>query len=153
LEAKGVVWQRLPILLNSGESYSPFHTASLSSISGKALPSVCLSNIVTLLQAALEAGEVVWQRGLLRRRALCHGVSGNAYVFLALYKLTGDVKHLQRAQAFGRFLLERADALIEGGEMHGGDHPWSLFEGLAGTACLYLDLADPENATFPGYGV
>jgi hypothetical protein len=110
-------------------------------------------NIVTLLQAALEAGEVVWQRGLLRRRALCHGVSGNAYVFLALYKLTGDVKHLQRAQAFGRFLLERADALIEGGEMHGGDHPWSLFEGLAGTACLYLDLADPENATFPGYEV
>ncbi|GAQ79088.1 hypothetical protein KFL_000240190 [Klebsormidium nitens] len=103
------------------------------------------------LQAATEAGEVVWQRGLLRKVGLCHGVAGNAYVFLALYKLTGDAKHLQRAHAFGRFRSEEADALIEAGEMHGGDRQWSLFEGLAGTPCLYLDLTNPQNAKFPGY--
>lgn len=105
------------------------------------------------MQAALEAGEFVWQRGLLRKVGLCHGVAGNAYVFLALYKLTGDAKQLQRAHAFGRFLYEEADVLVEAGEMHGGDRPWSLFEGLAGTACLYLDLTDPENAKFPGFEV
>jgi hypothetical protein len=37
-----------------------------------------------LLQAARQAGEVVWRRGLLRKAGLCHGVAGNAYAFLAL---------------------------------------------------------------------
>ncbi|CAI7909081.1 unnamed protein product [Closterium sp. NIES-53] len=41
-----------------------------------------------LLQAAIEAGEVVWHRGLLRRVGLCHGISGNAYTFLALHRAT-----------------------------------------------------------------
>lgn len=37
------------------------------------------------LQAAMEAGEVVWNRGLLKRVGICHGISGNTYVFLSLY--------------------------------------------------------------------
>jgi hypothetical protein len=41
------------------------------------------------LAAALRAGELVWQRGLLRKGpGLCHGVSGNAYALLRLYKTT-----------------------------------------------------------------
>jgi lantibiotic modifying enzyme len=41
------------------------------------------------LQAAQRAGEVVWQRGLLKKGpGLCHGVAGNAYALLRLWKTT-----------------------------------------------------------------
>lgn len=41
------------------------------------------------LNLALDAGEVVWQRGLLRKGySICHGVAGNAYCFLDLYQTT-----------------------------------------------------------------
>lgn len=50
------------------------------------------------LEEALQCGEVVWHRGLLKKGyGLCHGAAGNAYAFLALYKLTHDPKHLYRA--------------------------------------------------------
>ncbi|XP_052206409.1 lanC-like protein GCR2 isoform X2 [Diospyros lotus] len=41
------------------------------------------------VKAAIDAGKVVWERGLLKRVGICHGISGNSYVFLALYRLTG----------------------------------------------------------------
>ena len=41
------------------------------------------------LQAARKAGELVWQRGLLKKGpGLCHGVAGNGYTFLHLYKVS-----------------------------------------------------------------
>ena len=41
------------------------------------------------LSAALRAGEVVWQRGLLRKGpGLCHGVAGNGYALLHLYQVS-----------------------------------------------------------------
>ncbi|KAI3919025.1 hypothetical protein MKW92_025029 [Papaver armeniacum] len=103
------------------------------------------------LRAAIDAGEVVWERGLLRRVGICHGVSGNAYVFLSLYRLTGNVKYLYRAKAFACFLLDKAEKLILEGKMHGGDHPYSLFEGLVGMTYLFLDMILPAQARFPGY--
>lgn len=102
-------------------------------------------------EAAVDAGEIVWNRGLLRRVGICHGISGNAYVFLALYRLTGERKYLYRAKAFASFLLDKACALISSGQMHGGDHPYSLFEGLAGTAYLWFDMVRPLEAKFPAY--
>lgn len=106
-------------------------------------------------QAAVEAGEVVWQRGLLRRLGLCHGISGNAYVFLSLHRGMGGrqekQQHLFRAKQFASFLCKQGRALVESGEIHGGDRPYSLFEGLAGTACLLFDVTKPETARFPAY--
>lgn len=102
-------------------------------------------------QAAIEAGDVVWNRGLLRRLGLCHGISGNSYVFLSLYRVMGGKQHLFRAQQFTSFLHKHARASIDSGEMHGGDRPHSLFEGLAGTACLFFDLTKPEMSRFPAY--
>lgn len=102
-------------------------------------------------EAAVDAGEVVWRQGLLRKVGLCHGVSGNAYTFLALHRLTGNRRHLHRAKSFSNFLYEQRLNLISSGQMHGGDHPYSLFEGLAGTSCLRLDVLRPEDARFPGY--
>ncbi|XP_057451013.1 lanC-like protein GCL2 [Lotus japonicus] len=103
------------------------------------------------LDAAIEAGEVVWSRGLLKRVGICHGISGNAYVFLSLYQLTGNVMYLYRAKAFACFLLDRAHKLISRGEMHGGDRPYSLFEGVGGMAYFFLDMVDPSQAKFPAY--
>lgn len=49
------------------------------------------------LERATAAGDVVWQRGLVRKGyGLCHGVAGNAYVFLELYKVTKELKWLHR---------------------------------------------------------
>ncbi len=49
------------------------------------------------LHAAQRCGEVVWQRGLLKKGCgLCHGVAGNAYTFLRLHQLTGQTKYLHR---------------------------------------------------------
>ncbi|KAM3343540.1 lanC-like protein GCL2 isoform X2 [Capsicum galapagoense] len=103
------------------------------------------------LNAAVDAAEVVWNRGLLKRVGMCHGISGNAYVFLSLYRLTGNAEYLYRAKAFACFLLDRAHKLLMEGEMHGGDSPYSLFEGIAGMAYLFLDMTDPKNARFPAY--
>ncbi|KAE9590632.1 hypothetical protein Lal_00023319 [Lupinus albus] len=102
-------------------------------------------------QATIDAGEVVWTRGLLKRVGMCHGISGNTYVFLSLYRLTGNVEYLYRAKAFACFLLDRAQRLISEGNMHGGDRPYSLFEGLGGMAYTFLDMIDPQGAKFPGY--
>ncbi|KAI3686278.1 hypothetical protein L1987_79952 [Smallanthus sonchifolius] len=102
-------------------------------------------------KAAVEAGEVVWERGLLKRVGICHGISGNTYVFLSLYRLTGDVKFLYRAKAFATFLNEKSAMLVSQGTMHGGDHPFSLFEGVGGMAYLFMDMIEPLEARFPAY--
>ena len=50
------------------------------------------------LALAAGAADVVWQRGLLRKGyGLCHGTAGNGYVFLHLFRLTGEQKWLHRA--------------------------------------------------------
>ncbi|KAJ4840635.1 LanC-like protein gcl2 [Turnera subulata] len=103
------------------------------------------------LEAAIEAAEVVWRRGLLKRVGICHGISGNTYVFLSLYQMTRNEEYLYKAKAFASFLLDGAHTLISAGEMHGGDNPHSLFEGMGGMAYLFLDMTDPANARFPAY--
>ncbi|KAF5741502.1 GCR2-like 2 isoform 1 [Tripterygium wilfordii] len=103
------------------------------------------------LDAAVDAAELVWNRGLLKRVGICHGISGNAYVFLSLYQMTGNVEFLHRAKAFACFLLDRAHKLISKGEMHGGDNPYSLFEGIGGMAYLFIDITEPSEAKFPAY--
>lgn len=102
-------------------------------------------------RAAADAAEVVWNRGLLKRVGICHGISGNTYVFLALHRLTGNAEYLYRAKAFASFLHDRARRLIGEGFMHGGDRPFSLFEGLGGMAYLLLDMNEPAEARFPAY--
>ncbi|KAG7649427.1 LanC-like protein GCR2 [Arabidopsis thaliana] len=103
------------------------------------------------VEAAMEAGEVVWNRGLLKRVGICHGISGNTYVFLSLYRLTGKPEYLYRAKAFASFLLDKSEKLISEGQMHRGDRPFSLFEGIGGMAYMLLDMNDPTQALFPGY--
>ncbi|KAG6528250.1 lanC-like protein GCL2 isoform X2 [Zingiber officinale] len=103
------------------------------------------------LQAEEEAAAIVWRRGLLKRVGICHGISGNAYVFLSLYRHTRRVEYLYQAKAFACFLLDKANQLIEDGTMHTGDRPYSLFEGQAGMAYLFFDMIEPSESRFPAY--
>lgn len=45
------------------------------------------------LDLALKSGKCVWKNGLLKKGiGLCHGISGNAYFLMSLYKATGDIE-------------------------------------------------------------
>lgn len=76
---------------------------------------------------ALAAADVVWQRGLLRRASLCHGVAGNLFAFLAAARvarglaeeaqagrlsdqasrwLAAAAQQERRARCFARFMSE-----------------------------------------------
>ncbi|KAI4317292.1 hypothetical protein L6164_025173 [Bauhinia variegata] len=103
--------------------------------------------------AAIEAGEVVWKNGLVKNVGLADGVSGNAYAFLSLYRLTGENIYEERAKAFSCFFYDNAISLARQREsLHvGGGNVYSLFHGLAGIACLWFDMIAPHNSSFPGY--
>uniref|UniRef100_A0A8C8DSG9 LanC lantibiotic synthetase component C-like 2 (bacterial) n=1 Tax=Oryzias sinensis TaxID=183150 RepID=A0A8C8DSG9_9TELE len=99
------------------------------------------------LKEAADCGEVIWQRGLLRKGyGICHGTAGNAYAFLSLYKLTQDKKHLYRACKFAEWCLDYGT--------HGcriPDRPYSLFEGMAGAIHFLSDMEKPEASCFPAF--
>ena len=102
---------------------------------------------------------VVWERGLLRKGfGLCHGMAGNAYAFLLMYRYTGEDAHYYRAVKMSQFLMsDEASQAVAGYQdpqrycVGVADFPYSLMEGLAGTICYLCDLLHPECAAFPGY--
>lgn len=114
-----------------------------------------------LRRAEMICDNVIYPRGLLRKGVgLCHGISGNAYCFLAVYRgrlleqdgdgsvgqtsLAENERFLQMARNFASFAIDNFDALAPI-----PDRPYSLFEGMAGLVTLLLDLQDPKNAMFP----
>ncbi|KAK9110991.1 hypothetical protein Scep_018510 [Stephania cephalantha] len=110
------------------------------------------SNDRDFRDGAIEAGEVVWKNGLVRKVGLADGVCGNAYTFLSLYRLTGESLYIERAKAFAGFLHQYDPAkLVTAGHLRGCDNAYSLFHGLAGTACLWFDVVSPERSRFPGF--
>lgn len=98
------------------------------------------------LDSCLLCGELVWHKGLLRKGpGICHGVAGSGYVFLLLYRLTGDPRHLHRTAKFAEFLTSSEFQR----EAKTPDRPLSLYEGLAGTVCFLIDMLQPDKASFP----
>jgi hypothetical protein len=112
--------------------------------------------------------EVVYPRGLLRKGVgLCHGISGNAYSFLSVYRarLLEDKEfpvlmnqrksrneetqsYLQKAKNFANFAIDNLPSLEPVPE-----NPYSLFEGIGGLSFLLLDLIKPENSRFPCFEI
>jgi len=95
------------------------------------------------LHAARAAGDCVWEYGLLKKGpGICHGIAGNGYCFLALYRDDPDPckkrEWLERAVQFAHFMNEEGERNKRWLLMP--DHPYSLFEGLGGTACFLADL-------------
>ncbi|CAI9109531.1 OLC1v1009365C1 [Oldenlandia corymbosa var. corymbosa] len=103
--------------------------------------------------AAIEAGEVVWKSGLVKKVGLADGVAGNTYAFLSLYRLTGESIYLDRAKAFASCLYHNQRNALNLSPSIGADSTYSLFQGLAGVACLWFDLLAPEKSKFPGYEI
>lgn len=98
------------------------------------------------LNSCIKCGDLIWKVGLLKKGpGICHGIAGNGYVHLLLFRLTGDTKHFYRAVKFAEFL--ESDVFIR--ESQTPDRPFSLFEGIAGTVCFLIDLLQPEKAEFP----
>uniref|UniRef100_A0A0A9VWB6 LanC-like protein 2 n=1 Tax=Lygus hesperus TaxID=30085 RepID=A0A0A9VWB6_LYGHE len=96
---------------------------------------------------AIEAAEVVWNIGLLTKGyTLCHGVAGNAYSFLALFRKTGDRKHLLRATGFIEWCLTYPRF-----EREEPDRPYSLLKGYTGLLYFFTDVKDISTTSFPGY--
>ena len=101
------------------------------------------------LTAATELSEVVWRRGLLKKGVgLCHGISGNGYVFLTLYHVAGEEVWLRRAYHFCHFAMAEHRAVL----FRQPDKPYSLFNGMAGLVCYAVDMEQSErtSCTFPG---
>jgi lantibiotic modifying enzyme len=111
------------------------------------------------LDSAVKAGDNIWKFGLLKKGfGLCHGISGNGYALLTMYRATNDLKWLHRAAQFA-LCRENKDYMdvIENFEFEDryvvgqSDYPYSLMMGLAGDVCFEMDLLFPQTAAFPGY--
>ncbi|KAL3482103.1 hypothetical protein BJX99DRAFT_252818 [Aspergillus californicus] len=120
-------------------------------------------------EAARLATERVWEEGLLSKGGgLCHGIAGNAWPLLLLhdaYEYTDTLRKGRENYAARAFLSELPDEICSpdfflsralamllharetrpynraetGNEYRVPDHPYSLFEGLAGTVCAWAD--------------
>lgn len=98
------------------------------------------------LTACRLAADLIWKKGLLRKGpGICHGVAGNGYAFLLMYRLTRESQYLYKASQFMKFLKD--PQFIN--EARTPDRPYSLYEGLAGTVCFLLDLLTPDKSSFP----
>jgi lantibiotic modifying enzyme len=105
-----------------------------------------VNNDEKYLRICEKCADLVWHKGLLRKGpGICHGIAGNGYVHLLMYRLTLNSKYLYRAFKFAEFL--KSDEFIE--HARTPDRPFSLYEGLAGTVCFLLDLLEPERSAFP----
>ncbi len=102
------------------------------------------------LEAAQRAADHVWKHGLVcKGNGICHGIAGNGYAFLALYRATNDERARDRALHFAKQSL--SERVVR--QQRPPDRPWSLYEGAMGTLCFYADCLDPMNARFPGFEV
>lgn len=98
------------------------------------------------LKAAEKCAQLIWEKGILRKGpGICHGLAGGGYAFLLLYRLTSDIKYLNRAKVFALIMMNPDFKHLS----QTPDSPYSLFEGWAGSLCFLVDLYLPLNAQFP----
>ena len=110
-------------------------------------PGPCVAPARAYHSPLCKTAEVVWRRGVLRKGCgLCHGVAGNGYAFLSVYRVTKDARSLARAKRFARYCAKHA---VE--SSRDADRPSSLFEGLAGVVVFLADTLAPETSWFPGF--
>jgi len=114
------------------------------------------------------ASRRVWEQGILSKGGgLCHGIAGNAWTLLVLHDAFDhglipvecidacgeEVKRdlLKDGHLCGEWFLERAVAMllecrntrpfVDNDKYRWPDSPYSLFEGLAGTVCAWMEAA------------
>ncbi|KAJ7658958.1 hypothetical protein B0H17DRAFT_1096391 [Mycena rosella] len=125
-----------------------------------ASPAALLEKVITSVQAA---AALVYRHGLLAKGiGLCHGVAGSVFALIAVSdvldrarsadnnKIKGVISNGAPRGDGGSYYLVRAvhlaqlaaghKSLITRGEMRVPDHPWSLYEGLAGMCCAWAEV-------------
>ncbi|KAJ3191255.1 hypothetical protein HK101_007933 [Irineochytrium annulatum] len=107
-----------------------------------------------LLECAVRASESVWARGVLKKGVgLCHGISGNALVFLSLYKHTRDPVDLYKADRFLQLCCDHQSVRKHvGGDSH-GTNDGIMERGLGGVAWLACELGYWESEKEDGEGL
>ena len=114
----------------------------------------------SILRSLLLAGELIWQKGIVRKgNLICHGIIGNGIVLYELYKITQDYKWKIR---FFNFALATFDKEIQSickdtedqGRIMKGipDSPYSLMEGQSGLIVFYSDILN-DSVRFPGFEI
>ncbi|KAL3313364.1 hypothetical protein Ciccas_008034, partial [Cichlidogyrus casuarinus] len=99
-------------------------------------------NDAKYLKACEACANLIWRRGFLKKGpGICHGVAGSGYAFLLMHRLTGEQVWLDRAIAFAA--LQQQPSISK--QQRQPDHPLSLYEGSAGTACFYADCSKPSE--------
>lgn len=110
------------------------------------------------LELAKVAGRnTIFTRGILTKGVgLCHGISGNAFAFLSIYRCLQE-NSMQESESWLKMSCFFADLGIEKlSELETKpDRPHSLLEGIGGLVCLLIDLQSPEDRScgFPCYEV
>jgi lantibiotic modifying enzyme len=108
------------------------------------------------LAAADKASDCTWQRGLLTKGLmLCHGVSGNTYMFLYMYEKTQNPKYLYRAIKFQEYTLSQP-IMVDPNQMRiPSPSPYMFWAGSYASAVpLWSDMANAQsNSKFnmPGF--
>ncbi len=87
------------------------------------------------------------RRGRTARRSgcQCHGVAGNAELFLSAYPILKDKTLLDEARRFGSAMLAPSGA----GHRVAGQYDASYMTGWAGVGHFFLRLADPGKVALP----
>jgi lantibiotic modifying enzyme len=101
-----------------------------------------------LRRLARAAGETTYAYGDARRNpCLCHGLAGNASLFLDLYAATGNGVWQERAGEFARLIARYRQATPEGDEWQSDDpgcHSPDFLYGVSGTGHFLLRLWQPD---------
>ncbi|EPZ34647.1 hypothetical protein ROZALSC1DRAFT_27046 [Rozella allomycis CSF55] len=94
----------------------------------------------SIVEVAKTCVDTVWQKGILKKGVgLCHGISGNAYACLDLFKLTREKQYLVQTLYFSERCMSWKQETLNG-KLRLPDAPYSLMEGLCGAVCLWNDL-------------
>uniref|UniRef100_A0A1I7YGY5 Lanthionine synthetase C-like protein n=1 Tax=Steinernema glaseri TaxID=37863 RepID=A0A1I7YGY5_9BILA len=102
---------------------------------------------MAVMERALDC---LWHRGMLRKGpGLCHGLSGNGYIFLLAYRFSGREEFFHKARAFAVVMFSEQFQRLA----NTPDCPFSLFEGWAGAISFLADLLEPHKAQFPLYPI
>ena len=109
----------------------------------------------SFLETAIAAGECAYAYGDYRRCAIqCHGLSGNAELFLELYRQSGDGRWLDRAANFAQrcmaYRLQTSDGEAWQTDVPGNTSPDFIYGG-AGPGHFFLRLLDRERTPW-AYG-
>jgi hypothetical protein len=76
--------------------------------------------------------------------SLCHGVPGNGFAFLKLFRRTGEIRWLERARRFAMHAIEQEERF----RLQYGQRKYSLWTGHLGLA-IYLRSCITATADIP----